>query len=268
MSLWYSSIDEVYPDFNSKKKKKKYNDPICDLYNSRNSNNSLRNSTNPAGYNQPQWDKAMSKNPDNKVGFEAPTVQPQQATSLPQKTTNWVEPEDNRYDISMGAPIKSSEFEKQFQISQPMQQNEYSDDDVKKIMNTVSDDSNPEFLQDYRLEERNISRDYYPQETDKTSYESVGGPNGPLGVNNSYRPIQSETRFVPSESNYYPTTFSESRHQFVQPNKLDEYVARTRGEFKSNHNKFPILDVILFAIAGVILIYIMEQFVRLGMLLA
>lgn len=266
MSSWYSSIDEVFPDFNHKNKsgkKKKYNDPICDLYNSRNNtmNNTPAWGTGIPAHN-PQNLRQELMQSDSSRQIE-PRVGPKQTTNSSRDTPSWVQPEENRYDIDMGAPVGGSEFERQFAISQPMQKNEYSDDDVKKIMNTLSSQE-PDFLNDYRLEERNIATEYYPQDSDKVSQEYM-----------SVR-IPSETRPTYGERRGFPPIPGEYKHRLPEPNgysghardKLDEYIAQVGGEFRRGHNMFPILDIILFAIAGCVFIFVLEQFVRLGMLLA
>lgn len=222
MNLSYSSIDEVWPDFNKKPKKKKISDPICDLYE--------KNDAKIHKYAVNDFNKARFQKNENSHRL-----------SHPKDVV--IEPEQNKYDINNNPPPISSEFEKQFEISNESQKNEYDDDDITKIMSKI--DSESKSFNDYRFD--NSQFDHSSQEI----------------YDHEPQYIKPESHIRPeSRQRWQQTIPPENYYRYKESKDFDDFIYDKISTTKSNSTA--ILDIILYIVSGIILIFLMEQFIRIG----
>lgn len=231
--LSYSAIDEVWPDFNKKPvKKKKIGDPICNLYEN--------NDDQLAKYASNNFNKAkFQRNESNLLS--------QQRVSKPKNL--YVEPEQNKYDITSGAPYIESEFEKQFALSDVPSTNKhtYDDDDVKMIINEHMAKTDTDLI------DNNLGKNYTH---DENTYEKNTDYIFDESSENKYHQIK-PLYTIPEEQN--------NKNKYYK--NFDDYIDEKTKISAIKSNKFAILDIILYIVSGIILIFLLEQFVRIGTLL-
>lgn len=241
MNLCYSSIDEVWPDFNKKIKKKKVSDPICDLYekNDAQINKYATNNFNKSRFQKDETSQRLFHQPEQRKNDV--TIEPEQ-----NKYNVMIDPEQNKYDIELeGAPLSGSEFEKQFNLINPSNKSEYNDEDVKKIISEVHQPSKT--LKDYR----------FNNEIDEE--------------NTSEKPLIYDHNL----GNIKPELY-DHKSQYIRPElhkPQPEYLGRYHKDFddfiydkisNNKSNSLAVLDIILYIASGIILIFLLEQFVRIG----
>jgi len=159
-----------------------------------------------------------------------------------------ITPNENTYDLSReAAPVERAMFEKQFEVPE-MSASEYNDHELKKIMNTQQED---DVYHDYR---------FIPEQTDEIY------PSRPVYEEYPSRPVYPENnRQIVTRQEVYPKRRQERRVYPEYRRHFDTYMEDIGNNKKNN---FRYLDLILYFISGCILIVILDQFVKLGQLLA
>jgi hypothetical protein len=242
----YATLEEAWgSNFDDKKRKKKtISDPICGLY----AQNSM-----PDNYND-----------YSKVRF--------QRSTLPQKSSQgeYREPE---LRVTSNKPIQNNLFEKQFQTSLPDLYDEKCSQINTNIMGTkIKDLNNKEtgiveqqkYIYDYPIVEPEGYGDAM------VSSEFNGSTIDIFNKKNNYNDfVEEETencevvqeevrhRITPEESlnKRYPIPEETYHHKFFEEEK---------ETIKSKNNTIKMLDLMLYIISGIILIFIMDQFVKIG----
>jgi hypothetical protein len=236
----YATLDEAWGDISGKKnKKKKVNqDPICDLYEMK-GNSSSYNETDLVNYN-------YNKNKSQRSYNDKPET----------KNVN-IDTSSNSYEAT-NTNLPKSLFEKQFEISHPQS---FEMDNPREYMVKTGCESNSN--------NRDDEGDYI-YEDEKPKYK----PNPKIyQEQETYQETRPKQK--PKET-YYDYTDTETdtedeRPRYAKKNiKQERYVYDDEEEYnykrsnRSNKSSNMYLDIILYILSGIILIFLLEQFVRIG----
>lgn len=226
----YATIEEAWGDLTKKKKKKSNQDPICDLYDSKGSN-SAYTETDLINYN---YDKSRYQR----------TVK-----DKPVKVHVDINKDQDNYESKQ---LPNSIFEKQFELRHP---NSFDMEDPTEFMvracpataQTRSDE--PDRVYDDEVvkrktllpedEDDEVFQEYFPKPRDAPSCSQEYAEEEP------YRRRAGRERYHDYGDDY------DDEDSFFQ-NK------------KKKKTSYVYLDVLLYVLSGIILIFLLEQFVKIG----
>lgn len=235
MSTSYSTIDEAWGDLTGSKQRKDPNrrkkhvaDPICELYESK------------AGQSFNDTDLVRYANEYNdKYRY-------QRTTKTPPMTYEEQPREPPVKQVTVQKPPSSTNrslFEKQFEIKLPPL---YDGGDECPLIRPVSSEVSSESAvadewDQYLTPQRRGSV--------VAEEESYSRPPPRVYLDTEQEQIVKKYTPQPQSENYFET--------------LDENFGY-QEEIKSKYNSLQVMDLILYIVSGVILIFVMEQFVRIG----
>ena len=237
----YATLAEVWGDDLTGKKKKKSNknmDAICDLYNMKESS-SAYSETDLVNYT---YDKNKTQ---------------RTLKDIPHEKYNMI---DNEHEIYESKKVPNSLFENQFSLKHPQS---FEMDDPKEYMVRsckLDDDSNypnediitkPKLYHDYDEQQQQHQRQHkilqesYYSDTDNDD-ETI-----PRKHVRQERGLRQE-RGVRQER---------KKEYFYETDDEDEYKPKQK---QGKRGSLVYLDIILYILSGIILIFLLEQFVRIG----
>lgn len=237
----YATIDEAWGDLSGtlKKKKNKTKDPICELYEQKVNSSAysqldLVNNAN-AEYEKSRYQRTMRPLPNSEETEREPRT----------KKVD-INPYKKYYDISSTDTSDSkgsdSIFEKQFEIKHPKlfdsdyEQVDQEECKKKKYYDIIEDrqDRDP-YYASVTAEEHARPRRHYDDEDDLEEY-----------VYKRQGPKPSPSR--PKKGQAY----------------FEEYLDDVGYGYKDKKPKLMYVDIMLYLISGIILIFLLEQFVQIG----
>jgi hypothetical protein len=242
----YATIDEAWGDISGKKKKKKViQDPVCDLYEMK-GNSSSYSETDLVNYNYDKSryqrtykDTSESKNidTDDSYGYGSSA------------------------GVNSGTMVPTSLFEKQFEVRHEMEcPTEYM---VKQTKNKLYDETEDS----YTPEPRTRPPPQGPRQG-PPSGASQAPPVPPPATQTKERFHNNDEYEQPRYSKYESRYMEEKQSEdYGRDNDHDEYYERknSKSERKNNSkSNLVYLDIILYILSGIILIFLLEQFVRIG----
>ena len=244
----YCTIDEAWGDLgNGKKKdapkrKKALQDPICELYEAK--ANTSYNETDLVRFANNYYDKYDKSKYQRNM-----KVQPTSYESVerePSAKSVIIRKDQSKYEAKRD---NSSLFEKQFEMKLPAL---YDGDDCPVIPD--NNRTTQELSSDRMIP---THQEYYNRPV--TSEESRIPMEERLHIENYESDDEIEQEIIPPKYRYRPPTQEEQRrHYFLD----DETVPYHR--MKKQFQNIQYLDLILYVVSGIILIFLMEQFVRIG----
>lgn len=246
----YATIEEAWGDLTKKKKKKSNQDPICDLYESKGST-SAYTETDLINYN---YDKSRYQR----------TVK-----DKPIKMHVDINKDQDNYESKQ---LPNSIFEKQFELRHP---NSFDMEDPTEYMvracpaaampttnkrsdkpDRVYDDEVVKLKQKGILplpdeEDDEVFQEYFPKPRDAPSCKPE----------QEYMPTSDEYEEEPAPRAAYRRAGREKFHDYD-----DDYEDDYEPYFKKKKkkNSYIYLDVLLYVLSGIILIFLLEQFVKIG----
>jgi hypothetical protein len=263
----YASLDEVWGDITGRKKKKKtQQDPICDLYEMKGSS-SAYSETDLLNY---AYDKTRSQRTakDN--------------TPKPTKQYVDIEKEQDNYESKQ---LPNSLFEKQFEIRHP--QNFDMDDPREYMVRSCPSKNTRDDEGDDVYDDEVVRRQSPPQTQPQQQQQQQPLQQRKLQTQ-EYLVTQDESprasRYTKQEQPIYSDDETDEE-DYVEPVQPERRQHKTRQErkkriyhydddieeeyYSSMFKKPPstrhvYLDIILYILSGIILIFLLEQFVRIG----
>lgn len=267
----YATIDEAWGDISGKKKKKKVTqDPVCDLYEMK-GNSSSYSETDLVNYNydKSRYQRTYKDTPevknialDDNYGYNSSS-----------------NAGGNSGSSIGGTMVPTSLFEKQFEVRHPQSFEMECPTDymVKQTKNKLYDDTDD----NYSPEPRQRSPPQGPHQ----------GP--PHGASQAPPPMQYSTQTQPKERFYNESDdeinylrddqpvrsdlnqrarYNKQESRYIDEKEddssdEDEYYERKNSKAeRKNKSKTSLvyLDIILYILSGIILIFLLEQFVRIG----
>lgn len=265
----YCTIEEAWGDLTGKskkdssKKKRYQQDPICDLY---------ERKANAPPYTETDLVKFANEFYDKSRYQRTMKTQPTSQESVerePSPKNLVIQQERSKYDIS-----NDTLFEKQFELNLPPM---YDGGECPNIPSSVSSNVTSE---EGRIENKTLA------ENISSVFKTFVKPEEDVYIGKDTRmPVYNEntnyniynTRDVAHEEyqHYPPYTAQENyntRGEYrdigneYRPSSNFKYFDDTRQfqKLKKKHSNIEILDIILYIVSGIILIFLMEQFVRIG----
>ena len=234
----YCTIDEAWGDLRAKKSSKrvKQQDPVCELYN--NDDVELVKFANEY-YDKTRYQRnsKAQQHTFEEHEREAPTRNVHIKKNLPSK---YVAKDQN-----------CTLFEKQFEMKLPPMHEELMEEDFE--VRGVGEESDLRDLRDsrdLRKETRGESRGYGDLRDSRDSRDLRD-----LRDLRDYSGVSEETR---------------RRERYIDEERDEDYNYKSpfvTGEevIRKSYSNLHILDVILYVVSGIILIFLLEQFVRIGM---
>lgn len=257
----YATIEEAWGDITKKKKKKPQQDPICDLYEMK-GNSSAYSETDLVNYS---YDKSK--------------YQRTQKDQPVKKHVN-VDLDQDNYESRQ---LPNSLFEKQFEVRHPQsfdmedpkdymvracqapvhkrddkKDDIYDDEEVKKKKKHIpvqqehyyDESDSEEVFQEYLRKPTPSShktKEYIYQEARKETYTDTEDEEEDQPRHN----IRQE-RSTRQERQYHTDTEDESYYEVERPIR------------RKKKSQFVYFDILLYILSGIILIFLLEQFVRIG----
>jgi hypothetical protein len=236
----YATLEEAWgSNFDDKKRKKKViSDPICGLY-----------AQNSAQDNYSDY---------SKVRF--------QRSTLPQKSSQgeYREPE---LRITSNKPVQNNLFEKQFQTNLPdLYDEKCSQIKTNTVGTKIKDLNNTETgiveQQKYIYDYPNIEPEAYgdsmvSSEFNGSTIDIFNKRHNNFIQEESENCVIQEDITIPEETlaKHRPVSEETYNHKFFEEEEINN---------KSKNNTIKMLDLMLYIISGIILIFIMDQFVKIG----
>lgn len=247
----YASIEEAWGSITEKKKKKKQQDPICDLYEMKGSANAYSD-TDLMNY---AYDKSRSQRPvNNKPEVKSIVIPPPK--------------EDG------DSPLPNSLFEQQFDIrhSGSFEAEDPTDYMVRACSAPKSKKVTDEYEYDmpsHRQTQQEVV--YRPTYQDKHTepeyiYRQTAQESRKKNIRPQYIDESESEHDVEDEEPIYIKKHKvrqerKPREIYYEEDAEDEY--QYRRPIKEKPKLF-YLDIILYILSGIILIFLLEQFVRIG----
>lgn len=269
----YCSIDEAWGDLTAKSKKdsnkkKKIvppNDPICDLYEAK-SNSTSYNETDLVRFANEYYDKYDKSKYQRNMKTQSMASEEIEREESPKSLV--INKDQSRYQVTSENKRNPSNalFEKQFEMNLPPL---YDGSDCPLIGNSkkMNDYHNNEIN-----EEQYMKPKYSPQEHVSTIYSE----HSPPAIYSEHYDSDEEDHIVESE---YKMRSQQEQRRFKNKNNVsyseeektknnryfDDYDdSNSYHVMKKKYNHIQIFDLILYVISGIILIFLLEQFVRIG----
>ena len=237
MNTAYCTIDEAWGDLINKdnkdakkRRKKPPTDPICELYESK--ANSSYNDVDLVRYANEVYEKPDKSRYQRSMRPLPLTYEEEENVSRqPQPALTNVKENIKRYNSTR--PESTTLFEKQFEIKLPALY------DGGSCSVTQEDSVEPE-------------HDWAVEEEDFDTYQSYQIPKA--------RPVRRHPR---------KESFQTKQERFIFPDEENMYTdnENTMGynNLQKRYANIQMLDIILYIISGIILIFLMDQFVKIGM---
>lgn len=252
----YCTIDEAWGgDMGKKEKRKKTNvDPICDLYNNKKMQQNNYNDTDLTRFANEYYDKnryQRNTSPPKDTFEEIPREK------MPKRVT--IKPEQAYYKANAD---NSSLFAKQFEIKLPplydsidgecpeisksimneLPSENITNDEITRFVTRTEEYNNSEPIEDELIQQykQTIQETYKQEEEDEHESEDISPPR-------RIRNILPEAERIFQE----------------KPQKLSNLM-REFDLMKETTSAFQFFDIILYIISGIILIFLLEQFVKIG----
>ncbi len=253
-NIGYAEITEAWGDLSGKsKKKKKQQDPICDLYEMKGAYSEM----DLVNYDKNKYQRMVRDKPIKKSADELDNYESKQ--------------------------LPNSLFEKQFELKHPQN---FDMEDPKEYMVRSCEQKNTPTRQDYS------QNDLYDQ-TEQESYEySKPKPRQSTQEYPEYQKSRQFNQEHPKIKQEYMVSDNESHQEYVYEDK-EQYNSDTESEYyvprrkikqerrkyyedsdneydypeihkKPKKQKFVYLDILLYVLSGIILIFLLEQFVKIG----
>ena len=249
----YAELSEVWGNDmtnkrNKKNKKVPQQDPICDLYESKQSSNAY-SETELVNY---AYDKSRNQRTYKNV---------------PERKSVDVYKDQDDYEAK---PLPKSLFEKQFEVRQPQ---DFDVEDPKEYMvRTCKGENDYELTKRYENEEiiqKPRLRTTQEQESDFEEYLPQEKPKKPTRQEYYYTSTESDEN---EEPEYMPPpprkVRQERKKRYVEPETDYESDYEEEYQMKKPRNKkkngLAFLDILLYVLSGIILIFLLEQFVKIG----
>lgn len=244
-NVGYSSIEDAWGDMAGRKKKKKAppQDPVCDLYEMK-GNSSAYSETDLINY---AYDKSRS-----------------QRTYNNETVTKKATVDKDVFEINDSKGLPKSLFEKQFEVKHP---DNFEMEDPKEYMVRAckAPHTNDE------------SDDVYDDEVVKQNLRSAAQAY----VHQESSDVEDETPRVRRRGRFYTTDESDVEPEHEPPRHARKPRPHQRRVYQEEdtdveseydyprrrrqpQQKHVYLDIILYLISGIILIFLLEQFVRIG----
>lgn len=248
MNTGYATIEEAWGDMSGRRKKKKTSqDPICDLYETKGSS-SAYTETDLVNY-------AYDKN------------RTQRTYNDRQETKKVVVHHDA--EVYEAKQLPNSLFEKQFDIRHPgnFEMDDPKDYMIRSCPSSSSRSHAREDDGDYAYDDEDAKRraalEVSARERDPVVEETrARAPRG------EREPARRETYYSnDTDDEYEPPRRRRAERVFQEDDSSDvehEYKAYARKYSEKSRSKFVYLDMILYVLSGIILIFLLEQFVRIG----
>jgi len=284
----YCSIDEAWGDLQAKpkkdpsKRKKALQDPICELYERKAAMPSY-NETDIVRFANEYYDKMDKSRYQRNMRTQNSSQQDVEREPSPRQFS--IEKDQSQYDVSATKRNKAL-FEKQFDVRVPAL---YDGSECPTISQEYEghSSSSPSSSQRNQTFAENISslfKGFVQQEEDGYGYDSDEDmiPRGilqpkyvrpeappqrapdnneedrlPGSRKKSIVPEQIYDRYNIFDERSHPSTASEKPYGYDEMRKFQK--------LKTKYNNIEFLDLALYVISGIILIFLMEQFVRIGM---
>jgi hypothetical protein len=251
-NVGYSDIQEAFGDMSGRKKKKKTpaQDPVCDLYEMK-GNSSAYGETDLINYT---YDKSRNQR----------TVNAEPVTK--KATVNSID------EVFETKDLPKSLFEKQFEIKHP---NDFEVEDPKEYMvrtctpsktnddkDDVYDDEVVRHKQLRGVAQESEYQEYiHPGVYDETPVHSPRVSHERRREKFYYdsevedeEPVRPQRKQKPRQRRVYQEEDTDMESEY-------EYRSRPQRRYQQKH---VYLDIILYVISGIILIFLLEQFVRIG----
>lgn len=257
----YCTIDEAWGGgdmANKKEKRKKTNvDPICDLYNNKKMQQNNYTDTDLARFANEYYDKnryQRNTSPPKDTYEEIVREKtPKRVTIKPEQTYYKSQPNTNN----------SSLFEKQFEIKLPPLYDSIDGEcpEISKtIMNelptdNVTNDEITRFVT--RAEEDNNGNDFNEDELIQQYKRTVQEAHIP-------EPEHEKIVFQRNVRNILTDDEDERIVQEKPRKTINPYFMHELDLIKETTSTFQFFDIILYIISGIILIFLLEQFVKIG----
>lgn len=262
-NVGYSEISEAWGDMTGRKKKKKSppQDPVCDLYEMK-GNSSAYSETDLLNY---AYDKSRNQRTYN----HEPVTKKATIT--------------NNEEVFEAKDLPKSLFEKQFEVRHP---NSFDMEDPKEYMVRTckpnkTDDERDDVYDDEVVRHKNlrgVTPEYVPQEShrdvepehiarhvyDETPLQTPRVAHERRRIEKFYYTDDSDVE--DEEPPRPPRKHAQRQRRVYQEEDTDiesEYEYR-RPHRRQPQQKHVYLDIILYVISGIILIFLLEQFVRIG----
>jgi len=257
----YATIDEAWGDISGKKKKKKVTqDPVCDLYEMK-GNSSSYSETDLVNYNydKSRYQRTYKDTPESK------TIATDDSYGY-----------GSSGGANSGTMVPTSLFEKQFEVRHPQSFEMECPTDymVKQTKNKLYDETDDNYTPEPRQRgpyqgahqgpPREVSQASQSATQSATQFKEQFYNDDEMNYLRDDQPVRSDlnpkARYSKQESRYIEEKEDDSSDE-------DEYYERKNNKTeRKNKNKTSLvyLDIILYILSGIILIFLLEQFVRIG----
>ena len=228
----YSTIEEAWGDLSGRKKKKKTQvDPICELYNQQTELTNLASEI---------YQKQAKKTSSSFEDAFAPVMTVKTNEPTVQETTRNME----EYTVPLERYTRSSDDNENY--DKPI----YQENRYIETPRCREPENNPRYR-----EPDTIAKPIYQE----TRYREPNTIVKPIYQENRYsEPPVKYIYPAPQECKQDINNYYYSKQEYI-PQLIDNY-----NEYKPVKSNLPILDVILYIISGIILIFLMDQFIRIG----
>lgn len=279
-NVGYSSLEDAWGDMAGRKKKKKSppQDPVCDLYEMK-GNSSAYSETDLVNY---AYDKSRSQRTYN-------------SEAVAKKAT--INKDDEVFEVKESKGLPKSLFEKQFDVRHP---DNFETEDPKEYMvrsckAPQTHDESDDVYDDEAVRHKNLrsaaqayvhqeeERDRVPQEHSRRELRELVDPRVAPRHESVYDETPAHTPRVSHEragrrGHFYATDESDvepeepprphrkprQRRVFQEEDTDIESEYEYRKQMRQPQQKHVYLDIILYVVSGIILIFLLEQFVRIG----
>lgn len=253
----YATIDEAWGDISGKKKKKKVTqDPVCDLYEMK-GNSSSYSETDLVNYNydKSRYQRTYKDTPESK------TIDTDDSYGY-----------GSSAGVNSGTMVPTSLFEKQFEVRHPQSFEMECPTDymVKQTKNKLYDETDDNYAPEPRSRAPPQGPHQGPpngasQAPPHVSQSQSGPPPSTQAKERFYNYHEDDRPYYSKYENRYMEEKDEKDEE--DENDNDEYYERknSKNDRKSKNNPSLVyLDIILYILSGIILIFLLEQFVRIG----
>lgn len=247
MNTGYATIEEAWGDMSGRRKKKKASqDPICDLYETKGSS-SAYTETDLVNY---AYDKSKTQRTYN---------------DRPETKKAVVREESEHYETKA---LPNSLFEKQFDIRHP---GNFETDDPKDYMiracpsSRGREDEGDKIYDDEAI--KNRRRASHAEDESAPARVSEERTRAPAPKETYYASETDDEYEAPQKRRYERERVRERERVFQEDEQSDvehEYKDYAKKYAEKRKPKFVYLDIVLYVLSGIILIFLLEQFVRIG----
>jgi hypothetical protein len=249
-NIGYAEISEAWGDLSGKsKKKKKQQDPICDLYETKGSSSAYSEiDLINYSYDKNKYQRTVRDKP-KELNFESKQL----PNSLFEQQFDVKHPqqfdldssEQDRYEKSCDSTVEHKRSDdRQDYKRQPSTEQEY-EYEPKQDYKSTKQSRQPSTEQEYEYEPR---QEYIYQE--KEQYDTDSSEQERYYSRQKRNSSRQESPRQ-ERRNYYTSDEYDS----------DDYIERPKRHKKQ---KFVYLDILLYVLSGIILIFLLEQFVKIG----